>query len=130
MNSPGHQPVSTWIGEFIALAALWGASFLFMRLGAAEFGPVTLSALRVGLATLVLLPLLFWRGQAVDRLPHVDRLGADERLHRRRQDHRGACSRASTTSSTRCAAAPIRVTRTSSPSTTSTPPSTRVDRED
>jgi drug/metabolite transporter (DMT)-like permease len=52
------------IGELLLLAALWGASFLFMRLGAAEFGPVTLSALRVGLATLVLLPLLFWRGQA------------------------------------------------------------------
>jgi drug/metabolite transporter (DMT)-like permease len=52
------------IGELLLLAALWGASFLFMRLGAAEFGPLTLSALRVGLATLVLLPLLFWRGQA------------------------------------------------------------------
>jgi drug/metabolite transporter (DMT)-like permease len=52
------------IGELLLLAALWGASFLFMRLGAAEFGPVALSALRVGLATLVLLPLLFWRGQA------------------------------------------------------------------
>jgi len=50
--------------ELLTLAALWGASFLFMRLGAAEFGPVALSALRVGLATLVLLPLLFWRGQA------------------------------------------------------------------
>ncbi len=52
------------IGELLLLAALWGASFLFMRLGAAEFGPVVLSALRVGLATLVLLPLLFWRRQA------------------------------------------------------------------
>ena len=50
--------------ELLALAALWGASFLFMRLGAAEFGPVALSALRVGLATLVLLPLLLWHGQA------------------------------------------------------------------
>ena len=59
------------IAEFLLLAALWGASFLFMRLGAAEFGPVTLSALRVGLATLVLLPLLFWRGQAVDLAPHT-----------------------------------------------------------
>ncbi len=49
--------------ELVSLAALWGASFLFMRLGAAEFGPVTLSALRVGIATLALLPLLLWRGQ-------------------------------------------------------------------
>ena len=52
------------IGELLLLAAIWGASFLFMRLGAAEFGPVALSALRVGLATLVLLPLLVWRGHA------------------------------------------------------------------
>ena len=58
------------VGELLLLAALWGASFLFMRLGAAEFGPVTLSGLRVGLATLVLLPLLFWRGQAAALRAH------------------------------------------------------------
>jgi len=51
------------IAELLALAALWGASFLFMRLGAGEFGPVALSALRVGIASAVLLPLLFWQGQ-------------------------------------------------------------------
>jgi drug/metabolite transporter (DMT)-like permease len=50
--------------ELVALAALWGASFLFMRLGAADFGPVALSALRVGIAALALLPLLLWHGQA------------------------------------------------------------------
>lgn len=50
--------------ELLALAALWGASFLFMRLGAADFGAVALAALRVGLATLMLLPLLWQRGQA------------------------------------------------------------------
>jgi len=43
--------------EFIALAALWGASFLFMRLGAAEFGPVPTAGLRVGIAALCLLPV-------------------------------------------------------------------------
>jgi len=58
------------VGELLLLAALWGASFLFMRLGAAEFGPVALSALRVGLATLVLLPLLLWRGQAAALRAH------------------------------------------------------------
>lgn len=50
--------------ELLSLAALWGASFLFMRLGAADFGPVALSALRVSIATVALLPLLLWRGQA------------------------------------------------------------------
>ena len=51
------------VSELVALAALWGASFLFMRMGAAEFGPVALIAVRVGGAALFLLPLLHWRGQ-------------------------------------------------------------------
>ena len=54
---------SSDLGELITLAALWGASFLFMRMGAAEFGPVALSAVRVIGAALFLLPLLKWRGQ-------------------------------------------------------------------
>ena len=62
MNSQGTQPVSTWIGEFILLAALWGASFLFMRMGAAEFGPLPMVGLRVGLATLVLWPIMLRQG--------------------------------------------------------------------
>jgi len=46
------------VATLVLLAALWGASFIFMRLGAAEFGPVALSALRVAGAALCLLPLL------------------------------------------------------------------------
>ena len=37
--------------ELMLLAALWGASFLFMRLGAAEFGPLALVFLRAYLLT-------------------------------------------------------------------------------
>jgi drug/metabolite transporter (DMT)-like permease len=43
--------------ELLALAALWGASFLFMRLGAADFGPVAMTWVRMALAALVLAPL-------------------------------------------------------------------------
>lgn len=50
------------IAELIALAAIWGASFLFMRIGAPEFGPIALTALRVGIAALCLLPPLLWHG--------------------------------------------------------------------
>ena len=50
------------IGELVLLAALWGASFLFMRLGAHEFGPIALAAVRVGLASAMLIPLLASRG--------------------------------------------------------------------
>ena len=51
------------LAELFGLAALWGASFLFMRMGAAEFGPVALAAVRVIGAALCLLPLLHARGQ-------------------------------------------------------------------
>lgn len=49
------------LAELLALAAIWGASFLFMRWGAPEFGALSLAWLRVLLASLALLPLLVWR---------------------------------------------------------------------
>jgi drug/metabolite transporter (DMT)-like permease len=58
------------IGELVLLAALWGASFLFMRLGAHEFGPIALAAVRVGLASVMLIPLLASRGLLGDLRTH------------------------------------------------------------
>ena len=58
------------IGELLILAGLWGASFLFMRLGAGEFGPVALAAVRVAVATACLLPLLWWQGQGPTMRKH------------------------------------------------------------
>jgi drug/metabolite transporter (DMT)-like permease len=49
--------------ELFALAALWGAAFLFMRLGTVDFGPAALVFLRVAGAALMLLPLMAWRGE-------------------------------------------------------------------
>ncbi len=49
------------LAELVLLAALWGASFLFMRMGASEFGAVPLAGLRVAGAALVLMPILMWR---------------------------------------------------------------------
>ena len=45
------------------LAAIWGASFLFMRIAAAEFGALPTAALRVAVASLFLWPILWLRGQ-------------------------------------------------------------------
>ncbi len=56
--------------EFIALAAIWGASFLFMKIGAVQFGPMPTAALRVGIAALFLLPLVLLRGQGAVLLRH------------------------------------------------------------
>ena len=50
------------VGELVGLAALWGGSYLFMRMAAPAFGAIALSEVRVGVASLVLLPLLFARG--------------------------------------------------------------------
>lgn len=52
------------LGELVLLGAVWGASFLFMRLGAVDFGPITLVFIRVAGASLLLLPLLAWQRQA------------------------------------------------------------------
>lgn len=44
--------------RLVTLAAIWGASFLFMRMGAPHFGVVPLIALRVAIATVLLAPVL------------------------------------------------------------------------
>lgn len=46
----------------VLLAALWGGSFLFMRVAVPELGAFALIALRLALAALVLLPVLLLRG--------------------------------------------------------------------
>ena len=51
------------VAELCLLGALWGASFVFMRLGATEFGPAALVFVRVAGASLLLLPLVAWRGE-------------------------------------------------------------------
>lgn len=48
--------------EFVALGAIWGSSFLFMRLGGAEFGAVATAGVRVFIGALVLLPILWFSG--------------------------------------------------------------------
>ncbi|UXH80282.1 DMT family transporter [Roseateles amylovorans] len=47
--------------ELVVLAAIWGASFLFMRVAAPEFGPVATAAVRVAGASVLLVPLLAFR---------------------------------------------------------------------
>jgi drug/metabolite transporter (DMT)-like permease len=45
--------------EITLLGAIWGASFLFMRVAAPEFGAAPLVAIRLGLGALILLPFLW-----------------------------------------------------------------------
>ena len=62
------------IAEFLLLAALWGASFLFMRIGAAELGALPTAGVRVALAALFLLPVFLVGGVWADfrkRAAHI-----------------------------------------------------------
>ena len=52
------------LADLLLLAAIWGASFLFMRMAVPAFGPVALAFVRVAGAALFLLPLLLLRGEA------------------------------------------------------------------
>ena len=51
-----------WLADFLILAAIWGSSFLFMRLASAELGALPTAAVRVGIASLFLTPLLLIKG--------------------------------------------------------------------
>ena len=53
--------------ELVVLAAVWGASFLFMRVAAPELGPVALIWLRVGIAAACLLPAAALRSRGALR---------------------------------------------------------------
>lgn len=50
------------IVDFVALGALWGSSFLFMRLAVVDFGPLPMAAVRVLVGAAFLVPLMLWKG--------------------------------------------------------------------
>lgn len=51
-----------WLADFLMLAAIWGSSFLFMRLAAVELGALPTAAMRVSIASLFLMPLMLAKG--------------------------------------------------------------------
>jgi drug/metabolite transporter (DMT)-like permease len=62
----------------VALGAIWGASFLFLRIAVPHFGPVPLVEIRLLLGALLLLPFL-WRDRArfpAARWPMMALIGA------------------------------------------------------
>jgi len=59
-----QTPTRDWLSglELTLLGAIWGASFMFQRVAAPEFGALALAELRLALGALVLLPFL-WRAR-------------------------------------------------------------------
>jgi drug/metabolite transporter (DMT)-like permease len=56
--------------ELVALGAIWGGSFLFMRVAVNDFGPFPMVATRLLFGSLILLPLLL-RARKTIRLSHL-----------------------------------------------------------
>jgi drug/metabolite transporter (DMT)-like permease len=71
-------PRRSWI-QLLALASLWGASYLFIKIGLRDFSPAMVVFLRTALAALVLLPFVLQREAfrgVRDRLAQVAILAA------------------------------------------------------
>jgi drug/metabolite transporter (DMT)-like permease len=60
--------------QMLVLAALWGGSFLFLRMASPVVGPLAVAAFRVMGALLLLWPLLLWQGQARQMARHTPML--------------------------------------------------------
>jgi drug/metabolite transporter (DMT)-like permease len=60
--------------ELVTLAAIWGGSFLFMRIAAPEFGPVALITVRCSLAAVLLFMLILSRGKFTELLGNWKKL--------------------------------------------------------
>ena len=62
---PRPPAVQRWLTplELIVLGAIWGASFLFMRVSASDFGAFALVEIRLALGALILLPFT-WQARA------------------------------------------------------------------
>ena len=65
-RKPGlmRRTLPVWIPEFILLAAIWGSSFLFMKIGARQWGALPTAGLRVAIGALCLLPFMLLKGHA------------------------------------------------------------------
>src|SRR5262249_16949408 len=55
-----NTAVPSWLTptELVVLGGIWGASFLFMRVSAHDFGPLPLVEIRLALGALILVPFL------------------------------------------------------------------------
>lgn len=71
--TPDRAPLRSWLPGFLALAAIWGASFLFIKVGIEELHPLHLTLYRVATGALTLLVVL---AVLRDRLPREPRVWA------------------------------------------------------
>ncbi|WBB65935.1 DMT family transporter [Micromonospora sp. WMMD812] len=71
--TPDRAALRSWLPGFVALAAIWGSSFLFIKVGVEELHPLQLTLYRVTTGALTLLVVL---AVLRDRLPREPRVWA------------------------------------------------------
>ncbi|MGW6281560.1 DMT family transporter [Kribbella sp. NPDC055071] len=71
MTTPDKPPVQTWLPTMLALAAIWGCSFLFISVGVRELPPLYLALGRVVAGAVVLLAILAVKREALPRSRRV-----------------------------------------------------------
>ncbi|NJP34958.1 DMT family transporter [Micromonospora thermarum] len=71
--TPDRAALRSWLPGFIALAAIWGSSFLFIKVGIRELHPLHLTFYRVAAGAVTLLVVL---AVLRDRLPREPRVWA------------------------------------------------------
>lgn len=67
MSADNKTNLTTELALLALLALLWGSSYLFIKVAVTEIPPVTLIAIRVSLASVLLLAVVYWRGQRLPR---------------------------------------------------------------
>src|SRR5829696_6639609 len=63
-RAPSAVPTSMsrrHLAALLALSAIWGASFMFIKVGVRDFEPGALIAVRIGLAAVTLIAVVAWR---------------------------------------------------------------------
>ncbi|MDO3703582.1 DMT family transporter [Micromonospora sp. C28SCA-DRY-2] len=71
--APDRAALRSWLPGFVALAAIWGSSFLFIKVGVEELHPLHLTLYRVATGAVTLLVVL---AVLRDRLPREPRVWA------------------------------------------------------
>src|SRR4051812_10332883 len=61
ISDPRQQNLAREIALLLVLAMLWGASYIFIRIGVATIPPITLIAARTAIAPALLMALMGWR---------------------------------------------------------------------
>ena len=71
MNDRQAVPAARWLPAFVVLAAIWGCSFLFIKVAVEQIGPVYVALGRLAIGAVTLLASLVLMRQPLPRDPRL-----------------------------------------------------------